>query len=210
MQLDVVVDVVCPWCFVGKRQLDKALTARPDMITDISYRPYQLGPNTPKEGIDRDTYYLEKFGDTPEYRQNRAHMVETGKTLGINFNYEDPVLIGNTLDAHRLIRWAQSTGRQRELVDDLMQAYFERAEFLGDKQVLLNAAGKIDMDVSLVSDLLDSDRDAAAVSSEAAQWQQLGVSGVPCFIFNKKHAVVGAQSADVLVNAMDKIATLDG
>lgn len=205
MQLDVVIDVVCPWCYLGKRQLDKALEMRPGLITDVRYRPYQLGPDTPPEGVDRTEYYAKKFGDSPQLKAGREHLLKVGETLGITFDFESKCTIGNTLDAHRLIRWAYSSGVQAEVADRIMQLYFEECQFIGDRELLVSVAVEKGMDGALVADLLASDKDIAEVKGELAAAQQMGVTGVPMFIFDNKAGVSGAQEANVLVNVMDKL-----
>jgi len=207
MELDLVIDVVCPWCFVGKRQLDKAMAERPGVITALRVRPYQLAPDAPAEGVDRAGYYDKKFGkDSPQLKASRDHMQNIGPGLGIAFDFESECRIGNSLDAHRLIRWAMTPGLQAEVADAVMSAYFERCEFIADHDLLTDIAAKAGMDADLVADLLASDKDKQLIAQEVFQAMQLGISGVPMFIFDGKHAVSGAQDASVLVEVMDKIA----
>jgi len=205
MQLDIVIDVVCPWCYVGKKQLDKALEMRPGVISNLRWRPYQLGPDTPEEGIDRAAYYLKKFGDSPQYKAMRKHLLTVGTELGINFDFESSCTIANTLDAHRLIRWAFGPNAQTAVVEDLMQRYFEDCAFLGDHDLLADVAEKAGMDGALVRELLVSDKDQELVRDEIFQAAQMGIQGVPMFIFNGKAGVSGAQTASVLVGVMDKL-----
>lgn len=205
MQLDVVIDVVCPWCYLGKRQLDKALEMRPDVISEIRYRPYQLGPDTPAEGVDRTEYYQKKFGDSPQLKAGREHLSRVGETLGIKFDFDSKCTIGNTMDAHRLIRWAYSSGVQAEVADRIMQLYFEECAFVGDKDLLVSVATEKGMDGALVAELLASDQDKAAILQEVRATQQIGVQGVPMFIFDNKAGVSGAQEVSVLVDVIDKL-----
>jgi predicted DsbA family dithiol-disulfide isomerase len=206
MQLDIVIDVVCPWCYVGKKQLDRALELRPGVVTDMRWRPYQLGPDTPKEGVDRAAHYKKKFGDSPQYLTMREHLLTVGPKLGIKFDFESECSIANTLDAHRLIRWAYSAGVQSDVVEDLMHRYFEECAFLGDHALLADVAAKAGMDAALVNDLLASDKDTVEVQQEVFQAAQIGIQGVPMFIFNGKAGVSGAQEAEVLTGVMDKVA----
>jgi predicted DsbA family dithiol-disulfide isomerase len=205
MQLDVVIDVVCPWCYVGKKQLDKALTMRPGVIKNLTWRPYQLAPDTPAKGVDRATYYKNKFGDGPQVQAARERLAAVGSSLGINFDFDSDCTIANTLDAHRLIRWSHSSGVQTQVAEDVMRRYFEDAAFLGDHALLADVAAKAGMDGDLVRDLLSSDKDTASVQAEISQAAQMGISGVPMFIFNQKAGVSGAQDASVLVGVMDKL-----
>ncbi|MCJ9430181.1 DsbA family oxidoreductase [Kordiimonas marina] len=206
MELDVVIDVVCPWCFVGKRQLDRALEMRPGVVTAVRWHPYQLAPDAPVEGVDRTTYYENKFGNSPQFQAAREHLKSLGPTLGIKWDFESPCLIANTLDAHRVIRWASSPGVQAEVVDALMRRYFEDCQFLGDPDVLVSAAEEAGMDGALVRELLASDADKDTVRAEVTQAQAMGIQGVPMFIFNRQSAVSGAQEADVLAGVIDKLA----
>ncbi len=205
MELDVVIDVVCPWCFVGKRELDEALNRRPGVVTKVRYRPYQLSADTPPEGVDRAEHYTRKFGDSPEFRAAREHLRARGEALGINFDFESECRIANTLDAHRLIRWAMTPDVQEEIAEGIMKAYFEDCAFIGDRELLADIAKKAGMDADLVRDLLASDKDKDLISAEVAQAHQMGIQGVPMFIFNGKSGVSGAQEADVLVNVIDKL-----
>lgn len=205
MELDVVIDVVCPWCYVGKKQLDKALSQRPGVVTQVRWRPYQLASDTPKEGVDRAEHYARKFGDSPQYRASRDHLLKVGKELGIDFDFETDCRIANTLDAHRLIRWAMAPGLQNEVAEGLMKAYFVDCAFLGDHALLVEVARTAGMDEELVKDLLNSDKDKDLIAAEVQQAHSMGIQGVPMFIFNGKSGVSGAQDSSVLVQVIDKI-----
>ncbi|NVJ96841.1 MAG: DsbA family oxidoreductase [Alphaproteobacteria bacterium] len=206
MELDVVIDVVCPWCFVGKRQLDQALEARPGIVSIVRYRPYQLAPDTPTEGVDRKAYYEKKFGNSPQLAAMREHLLAQAPDLGIKFDFESDCTIGNSLDAHRLIRWALSPGKQAEVADGIMKAYFEDCAFIGDHALLVEIAGSAGMDLGLVADLLAGDTDKDLVRAEVGQAHQSGIRGVPMYIFDGKYAVSGAQGAEALIGVMDQIA----
>ncbi|WP_374764641.1 DsbA family oxidoreductase [Yunchengibacter salinarum] len=206
MNVDVVIDVVCPWCFVGKRHLDRAMAARPGLVQAVRYRPYQLNPNTPEDGVDRDAAYRAKFGDGPELDQMRAQLTRIGAEAGIAFDFTTPVRIANSLDAHRLIRWALSAGVQAAVADRLMSLYFEEARFIGDHALLADVAGDAGMDRALVADLLASDRDKAMIEEEAMAARQMGVTGVPYYVFNRQAGVSGAQAPEVLMQVMDRLA----
>ena len=206
MELDVVIDVVCPWCFVGKRQLEKAVSMRPGVIDNIKYRPYQLGPDTPSGGIDRKVYYDRNFGENSEQlRIMRKHLHDAGAELGINFDFESDCIIANTLDAHRLIRWSMSEGLQSRVAEGIMVRYFEENKFIGDHGLLCEIAEEAGMDGELVTELLKSDRDVALIKDEVANAARLGITGVPFLIFDGKYSVSGAQDADTLVKVMDQI-----
>ncbi len=207
MELDVVIDVVCPWCYVGKKQLDKALEQRPGVVSSVRWRPYQLSSETPPEGVDRAEHYAKKFGDSPQFKAAREHLLALGKELSIAFDFESECRIANTLDAHRLIRWAMTPGLQNEVAEGLMKAYFEDCAFLGDHALLVEIAHTAGMDGDLVKDLLANDKDKDLIAAEFQQAHQMGIQSVPMFIFNGKSGVSGAQEASVLVQVIDKIQT---
>ncbi len=205
MRIDTIIDVVCPWCYIGKKQLDLAVAQRPDDVREVIYRPYQLGPDTPAEGIDRKLYYKQKFGDTPQFKAAREHMSTVGEELGIVFDWDRDALIPNTLDAHRLISWAQGAGCGDAVTEDLMLRYFTHGEFLGDWDLLVDVARTAGMDADLVQELLDSDRDVENVKTAVNKARGLGVTGVPCFYFNGQGPVAGAQEAKLLVQVIDQV-----
>ena len=205
MQLDVVIDVVCPWCYIGKKQLDKALEMRPGVVSELRWRPYQLAPDTPRVGVDRKEHYKKKFGEGPQVQAARDRLTAVGHDLGIKFDTTSKCTIANTLDAHRLIRWAMGPGLQNEVAEDIMQRYFEECAFLGDPELLADVATKAGMDGPLVTDLLASDKDVELIRSEIAQASQMGIQGVPMFIFNGRSGVSGAQGAEVLAGVIDKL-----
>ena len=205
MQVDLVIDVVCPWCFVGKRQLDRAMALRPGKVTAVHFRPYQLAPESPLEGVDRTIYYLNKFGDSPQFRAARQHLKELGADLDISFDFDSECRIANTLDAHRLLRWARGPGAEDAVAEGLMQRYFEQSKFIGDPALLREIAEEAGMDGVLVAELLASDADKDTVGHEVMQARQLGVNGVPLFIFDGRNALSGAQGETVLVAMIDKL-----
>ncbi|RMB04893.1 DsbA family oxidoreductase [Eilatimonas milleporae] len=205
MEIDVVIDVVCPWCFIGKRQLDAALKERGDRVGAVRYRPYQLNPDTPAAGVDRADYYARKFGDSPQYKAARDHMETLGPSLGIAFDFDRPARIANTLDAHRVIRWAFNTGRQADAADALMKAYFEDGRFLGDHDLLVSVAEGVGLDANIVRDLLAGDSDSDVIRGEIDNARTIGITGVPFFIFDGRHGVPGAQDAAKLIKVMDEL-----
>lgn len=205
MDIDVVIDVVCPWCFVGKRQLDEALAMRPGKVTSVRYRPYQLSPETPAEGVDRNAYYARKFGNSPQFQAARQHLRDMGASLGIQFDFESECRIANTLDAHRLLRWALGAGVQDAVAEGLMRRYFEESKFIGDHALLREVAEEAGMDGALVADLLAGDADAEAVRRDIDGARRMGVQGVPFYIFDGKTALSGAQGAEAMAAAIDKL-----
>jgi predicted DsbA family dithiol-disulfide isomerase len=208
INIDVVSDVVCPWCFIGKRRLEKAIAALPEIEVDISWRPYQLDPTIPAGGKDRREYMLAKFGSDERIRQMHANIMPLGAAEGISFDFDAIKVAANTLDAHRLIRWAGTAGIdvQGRLVERLFKMNFEEGRNIGDHAELVQAAREAGMDASVVEALLPTDSDVDAVTSEIATASRMGIRGVPCFLLDGKYAVMGAQDAETLADAIRQVA----
>jgi len=208
IQIDVVSDVVCPWCFLGQKRLDAAIAASPDVDVAVAWRPYQLDPTIPAEGMDRKAYMRAKFGDDSRLRDAHIRLEELGKAVGIGYDFDAIKVAPNTLDAHRVIRWAGATGQdvQNKLVQQLFRLYFEQGHNIGDHTVLVKAAQDSGMDGAVVGSLLASDSDRIAVTEEAATASRMGITGVPCFLLEGKYAVMGAQETATLADAIQQIA----
>ena len=206
--VDVVSDVVCPWCFIGQKRLDKAVAAAGDVDVHIRWRPFQLDPTIPPQGKDRREYMRAKFGSDERIREIHARIEPLGEAEGISFAFDAIKVAPNTLDAHRLIRWAGAAGEavQNRLVRRLFQLNFEEGVNIGDHAVLVEAAREAGMDASVVSTLLPTDADVEAVRTEIATASRMGISGVPCFLLEGKYAVMGAQDADTLADAIRQVA----
>jgi predicted DsbA family dithiol-disulfide isomerase len=206
--IDVVSDVMCPWCYIGKRRLEAALAdVRREMDVEVRWRPYQLDPTLPKQGKDRKQYLEDKFGGQAGAEQAYASVRAAGAAENIPFAFDDIAVSANTLDAHRVIRWAGSEGlaAQDAVVEALFKAYFEDGRNIGDDDVLIDAAGRSGLDPEIIRRLLSGDADRDTVTAEIDQARQMGVTGVPCFIIDMKYAVVGAQPAEALADAMRKV-----
>ena len=206
MQLDVISDTVCPWCYIGKKRLDAALAERGKDDVVVNWRPYQLDPSIPAEGIDRKAYYERKFG-AERAKAAGETIKEFGEAVGIKFAFEKIERSPNTLDSHRLIRWAGSAGVQDKVVNLLFERYFEEGLDIGDHGVLLETAKEAGMDQDIVRDLLASDADLKLIQQEDYAAREMGISGVPCFLFEGKYAIVGAQETETLVRTFDKVAS---
>ena len=208
--IDVVSDVVCPWCFLGRKRLERALELNPDIDVTVNWRPFQLDPTIPPQGKDRKRYLQEKFGGSDRIFEIHQQLTSLGLEAGIEFDFDAIEISPNTLDAHRLIRWASQAAPnvQDAVVGILFSYYFEQGKDIGDHQVLLEAAGEAGMDVAIVASLLPTDADAVGVRQEIDTANQIGVRGVPCFILDQKYAVMGAQSAETLADAIRQ--TADG
>ncbi len=206
LAIDVFADPVCPWCWIGKRRLEAALAARPDVDAVIRWRPYQLDPSIPPEGLDRDEYLESKFDDVARLRATLDQVTAIGRDEGIAFLFADITRAPNTLDAHRAIRWAAEEGpvAQGALIERLFEAYFTESEDISDLDVIGRAAEEAGLDWETLRDRLDSDEDLEDVREEIAQARAIGVEGVPCFIFENKLVVMGAHPPEVLVEAIDR------
>jgi predicted DsbA family dithiol-disulfide isomerase len=205
--VDVVSDVVCPWCFIGQKRLDKAIAAS-GIDVHVNWRPFQLDPTIPPAGKDRRDYMLEKFGSEERIREIHARIEPLGAAEGISFAFDAIKVAPNTLDAHRVIRWAGAAGEdvQNRLVQKLFRLNFEEGKNLGDPSVLTEAAREAGMDAAIVETLLPTDADVEAVRGEIATASRMGVTGVPCFLLEGKYAVMGAQDADTLADAIRQVA----
>lgn len=207
ISIDVVSDVVCPWCYIGLKRLDAAMAQAQEVPVDVRWRPYQLDSTIPPEGRDRRQYMLAKFGSEEKLREIHARVAESGRSAGIDFAFDAIKVSPNTLDAHRLIRWAASAegNRQTEVKKRLMQAYFEEGRNVGDRAVLIEIARGAGMDAAVVEALLASDADIAETRAEIETAQQMGVTGVPCYLLEGRYAVMGAQDPAVLADAIRQI-----
>jgi len=204
LNLDIVSDVVCPWCYIGKKRMDKALALfGPDRVT-VVWRPFQLDPSIPEGGVDRHTYLKNKFGDGERLKQMLLALEAAGQSENIPFDFASIGRTPNTLNAHRLIRWSLSAGCQDAVVTSLFETYFEQGKDIGDPDVLSAIAGAAGMDSDLVTELLSSDSDRDLVTSEIDSARNMGVSGVPTFVVNNEFAVSGAQEPDTLLQLLKK------
>lgn len=206
--IDVVSDVVCPWCYVGQKRLEKAVAELPEIKVTINWRPFQLDPTIPPEGKDRKAYMIAKFGSEERLREIHARIEPVGAAEGIDFNFEAIEVAPNTIDAHRLIRWAGASGTevQNRLVKILFGDYFEQGLNIGDHSVLIAAAEAAGMDSPVVAAMLPTDADRAEVTNEVATASQMGITGVPCFLLEGRYAVMGAQETEALADAIQQVA----
>ena len=208
LTIDVISDVVCPWCFIGRRRLGAALQMLAQRERDIrplvSWHPFQLNPELPREGIDRRAYLEAKFGGPQRAARIYERVRAAGKTVGIDFAFERILRQPNTLDAHRLISWAQARGDAEDVVERLFRAYFLEGRFVGDREVLAAIAGEAGLSTEAAHAYLAAGEGAAAITAMDERVRELGVTGVPYFIFAGRVAASGAQEPSVLVDAMDE------
>lgn len=204
--IDVVSDVVCPWCYVGKKRLEEALTqlGNPDDI-EINWHPFQLDPTVPPEGMDRKQYYIKKFGDSDRIQQMAEHLTQVGKEAGIDFQMDAVSHAINTLPLHALLHVAGQEGFQPEAEEILFKAYFTEGKDLRDPSVLTELFSPYGWDSEKVARILADDAIAYEVKQEITHYQSLGVSGVPFFILNDKYGISGAQPAEVFVQALSTV-----
>jgi len=202
--IDVISDVVCPWCYLGKRRLESALKLRSDIETEIHWRPYLLNPQVPREGMARVDYLSRKFGSDERFRPAHERLTRLGKEEGVEFHFERIVRQPNTLDAHRVIGWAEEAGKAAPVVENIMRAFFTEGKDLTDNEVLVEVAGQSGLDSEAVRRDLASDRDLELTQKAAAAAADGGISGVPFFIFNSRFALAGAQEPEQLVSALDQ------
>ena len=205
LRIDVVSDVICPWCFLGKRRLDKALSMIPEVKAEVIFRPFFLDPTIPPEGLDRHAYMVAKFG---EERLKTIHdpLIAAGEAEGVPYRFDKITRTPNTLNAHRLLRWAQPTGVQANVAEALFMAYWHYGQDVSDPEVLKTIAVINGFKADQISGLLASDADIDKVAAEVVQAQEIGVTGVPTFILGNKYGVVGAQSPDYIAEAIKKVA----
>jgi predicted DsbA family dithiol-disulfide isomerase len=204
MQIDIVSDTVCPWCFIGKRRIGRAMAMRPDVKFDLFWRPYRLDPTIPREGVDRRAYLKAKFGDSPRSSAMGEAIRNEGASEGISFAFDKIAKSPNTLNSHRLTRWSLSAGVQDAVVERLFQAYFIDGRDIGDTAVLAAVASEAGMDGELVSALLAGDADLESVEREAGLANEMGITGVPTFIFDSKFMISGAREPELLVRVIDR------
>jgi len=209
VKLDIMSDPICPWCLIGKAQLERALEARPDHPFIIEWHPFQLNPDMPAEGADRRTYLEQKFGGKERAVQIYAKIAAHAQEAGIEINFEGIQRTPNTLDAHRLIHWAGIEGAQDRVVSSLMRAYFQEGRDIGDRDTLADIADSAGLDAAVIGKLLDSPADRDDIIARDTAARDMGISAVPTFIVAGKHAVPGAQSTEVWLRVIDEILSQD-
>jgi predicted DsbA family dithiol-disulfide isomerase len=202
LPIDMVSDVVCPWCFIGKRRLEKAIALKPAIPVEVRFRPYFLNPWVPREGISREEYLTTKFGSPERYRAIAQRVAEAAAAEGLTYALDGIKRQPNTLDCHRLILWAGENGARMK--QRLMDLYFTEGGDLTDREVLVRAAADCGLDAGLVRRKLAGDDDVASVEQEAEAAKEAGIDGVPCFILGGLVAVQGAQAPEYLAQAIER------
>ena len=206
LPIDVVSDVVCPWCFIGKRRLEKAIAMKPEIPVAVRWHPFFLNPWIPREGIDRQTYLETKFGSAERYAVIAERVAAAAAMEGLVYAPDKMSRQPNTLDCHRLILWSRSATDPARMKQRLMELYFAEGADLSDAKVLIQAAVDCGMDGDLVRRLLASDADVDRAENDANSAKEAGIDGVPCFVFNSSVIVTGAQSPEYLASAIERTA----
>ncbi len=204
LRVDVIADLICPWCYLGKRRLDDALAAVHGPST-VSWYPFQLNPTMPVDGMDFDEYLSSKFGDASVVQPGLDHLIHAGRREGIHFRFDRIKRVPNTLDAHRVMQLAERRGRDAsQLADNIMKRFFEDGEDISDRDVLVSQGEISGLKAADIHKVLDDESTRQMVLSQEAQVRKGGVTGVPDFLINKRLFVTGAQSTGVLVNVFDR------
>lgn len=205
IRLDIFSDPVCPWCLIGKANLDRALEARGDHPFEVEWHPFQLNPDMAPGGMDRAEYLAAKFGGGARVAQMEARVVEAARAAGVEIDFARVPRIPNTLDAHRLIHWAGLEGRQTPMKSALMRAYWREGRDIGDRETLADIAGATGLDRVVAARLLASDADRDAIMARDAHARQRGVNAVPTFVIADQHVVSGAQPPEVWAQVMAEL-----
>ncbi|MEE8545233.1 MAG: DsbA family oxidoreductase [Alphaproteobacteria bacterium] len=203
MKIDIISDTICPWCYIGKRRLERALAQRDELEVEITWRPFQLNPDMPAGGLDREAYLNAKFGGAQRAEQIYAAIREAGDGEGIDFAFDKIARTPNTIDSHRLLHWAGQAGLQDAVVEVLFQRYFEEGADIGDREVLVAIAVQGGMDGDEVRARFERGDDLELVAAQDTNARQRGVAGVPYFIIADKYAVSGAQDPSVFLQVLD-------
>ncbi|WP_296240415.1 MULTISPECIES: DsbA family oxidoreductase [unclassified Psychrobacter] len=208
LRIDIVSDVVCPWCAIGYSQLAEALK-QTNTPHEIHWHPFELNPNTPHEGRNYREHIMEKYGTTAEdIKESRARMTAAGEEAGFNFQFTDEFRTYNTFNTHQLLYWADQQGRMHDLKQALFVAHFVDNKNVADSTVLADVAAEIGLDRSEALAVLEDQRFAAAVEKEKQHWQQQGIQSVPSMVFNERHLISGAQGVENYKSILQQLADI--
>ncbi len=197
VQIDIFFDLICPWCFIGKHRMERALADRPGRPVELRWLPFQLNPGMPTDGMDRDEYLAAKFGGPDRAEQIYAMVAETAKRDGMAMDLDGIERTPNTLDAHRLVRYFAARGASAaEATDAIFRAYFQQCRDIGDRAVLADIGAELGHDRGAVAEHLDGDADVSGVRGADAAARRLGIQAVPCFVFDRRYALSGAQDPE--------------
>ncbi|HEY0421329.1 MAG TPA: DsbA family oxidoreductase [Acetobacteraceae bacterium] len=203
LSIEVVHDLVCPWCWLGLRRLLRTLRRRPDLLADLHWRPFLLNPDMPRAGMPRADYVVRKFGGEERARRLYASIGEMGRAEGMEFRFDRIRRTPSSIDAHRLVRWAAVEGSATALVDTLFQRHFTDGRDIGDRGQLTAIAAEQGLNRAEVREFLESEADTDTIHAENLRAHRLGINGVPCFIIGGRHAIAGAQESEVIERLLD-------
>ncbi len=206
--VEVVYDLVCPWCYLGVRRLFRTMHRRPDLLFDLCWRPFLLNPDMPRAGMARSDYVIRKFGGEDRARRLYASVTEIGAAEGVEFRFDRIRRTPSSVEAHRLVRWAAPQGRSDEMAEALFAAHFADGLDIGDHLVLRDIAAHAGLDPVATAAFLRSDEDVDAVHADNLRAHRLGINGVPCFVVAGRHAIAGAQEPEVIERLLD-VAAVD-
>ena len=203
MQIDVIFDTVCPWCFIGKRRLDRALALRPNLNPEIVWRPFLLNPHMPGDGVDQTAYLIRKFGSENRVRRIFGAIAEAGQSVEIEFAFDRIGRVPNSVMSHRLVKMAGEAGLAGACVEAVFLAFFIDGRNIGEPGVLAEIGSGIGMDPRAIRTYLESGDDIEWVRAENTHAHRTGVNGVPAFVVDGRHAIAGAQEPPVLARLLD-------
>lgn len=201
--IEIVYDLVCPWCFLGTRRLMQTLRRRPDLLVELHWRPFLLNPDMPRGGMSRPDYVARKFGGEDRARRLYATISEIGRAEGVPFQFDRIRRTPSSINAHRLVRYADRFGRADMVVEELFSAHFADGRDIGDLGVLALIALSCGLDIAAVRRFLAADTDVDAVHADNLRAHRLGINGVPCFVIAGRHAIAGAQEPEVIERLLD-------
>jgi len=209
IRVDLISDVVCPWCIVGFKQFEEALRRLDgEMSVDLHWHPFELNPMMPDGGQDLREHMQQKYGSTEEQREaGRQRLSDLGDSLGFSFDFYEGMRIYNTFRAHQLIRWAADQGNQSAMELALFESYFSKRENVADPQTLADVAERIGLDPTDARAVLEEERYAEAVRENQRFWIRQGIQAVPSFVLDRRFLIPGAQDAEVFVTALERIAS---
>ncbi len=212
LTVEVVHDLVCPWCYLGTRRLVRTVRRRPDLLVELVWRPFLLNPDMPRLGMARSDYVVRKFGGEDRARRLYGSIAEIGRAEGVPFRFDRVRRTPSSVDAHRLVRWAARYGRADEVVEALFAAHFADGRDIGDIDMLSDIAASCGLDPAQALNMLAGDAELEGVHSDNLRAHRLGINGVPCFVVGGRHAIAGAQEPEVIERLLDVAAVemLDG
>lgn len=208
LRIDIVSDVVCPWCVIGYKQLDEALR-QTNTDYEIHWHPFELNPNMPSEGQNMREHIMEKYGSTAQQSdESRARITQAGAEVGFDFNFTDDMRMHNTFNLHQLLHWAESQGQMHELKQALFTAHFTDGRNISDNEVLADIAAETGLDRDEALAVLQDQRFAQEVREIEQHWQRQGVQSVPAIVFNEQHLVSGAQGVENFISILKQLADM--